>query len=328
MKIDSSQIMMGSRQVMMETTSMRESYEKTLIGGNSSANAGLGSFAGTLRATQTSMSQNSAREEDPIATIRQKSIMFLLDILFAARRGRSDRAFRNSLENQFTPMALENVHYEQEFTYVQQHQAAFQTTGTVMTADGRQIDFNMNVFMSSRFEESFIQSYDFTQAVQLCDPLVITLEGDIASVSDQTFVFDLDADGQKEEIHKLSAGSGYLALDKNNDGVINDGNELFGTSSGNGFADLAKYDHDKNGWIDENDAIFDDLKIWVNDEQGNQKLYTLKEKGVGAICLHNMPTYVPSYDKNGEIDAVVRSTGVFLFENGQAGSVQHLDMAL
>ena len=98
MKIDSSQIMMGSRQVMMETTSMRESYEKTLIGGNSSANAGLGSFAGTLRATQTSMSQNSAREEDPIATIRQKSIMFLLDILFAARRGRSDRAFRNSLK--------------------------------------------------------------------------------------------------------------------------------------------------------------------------------------------------------------------------------------
>ncbi len=37
---------------------------------------------------------------------------------------------------------------------------------------------------------------------------------------------------------------------------INDGSELFGTSSGDGFKDLATYDEDENGWIDENDSIF------------------------------------------------------------------------
>jgi len=328
MKIESSQLIMGSRQTMMESATIRESYGKTTMGGASSANAGLNGFAGMLRMTQTNMEQNSMREEDPITTIRQKSIMFLLDILFAARRGRSERFFRNSLENQFSVVAMEQVHYEQEINYVQQYQADFRTMGKVVTADGRQIDFNMNVFMSSRFEAQFTQSYEFTQAAQLCDPLVINLEGDVADVSDQTFFFDLDADGTEEEIHTLNSGSGYLALDKNGDGTINGGAELFGTASGDGFADLAKYDLDRNGWIDENDRVFDELKIWAFDEQGNQKLYTLKEKGVGAICLHNMPTYVPSYDKNGELDSVVRSTGVFLFENGQAGSVQHLDMAL
>ena len=62
-------------------------------------------------------------------------------------------------------------------------------------------------------------------------------------LSDQTFYFDLDADGKEEEISVLN-GSGYLALDKNGDGVINDGSELFGTKNGDGFADLARYDED------------------------------------------------------------------------------------
>ena len=37
--------------------------------------------------------------------------------------------------------------------------------------------------------------------------------------------------------------------------------KLFGTSSGDGFKDLAEYDEDGNGWIDENDSIFNRLKV-------------------------------------------------------------------
>ena len=44
---------------------------------------------------------------------------------------------------------------------------------------------------------------------------VINLDTDIASLSDQTFYFDIDADGELDEISQLGAGSGYLALDKN-----------------------------------------------------------------------------------------------------------------
>ena len=61
-------------------------------------------------------------------------------------------------------------------------------------------------------------------------------------------------------------------MDRNGDGKINDGSELFGTKSGDGFKDLASYDADGNGWIDENDAIFSQLKIWTKDEDGKDKL--------------------------------------------------------
>ena len=84
----------------------------------------------------------------------------------------------------------------------------------------------------------------------MCDPLVINLDGNIAELSDQTFLFDLDGDGEMDEISELSAKSGFLALDKNGDGTINDGTELFGTRSGNGFQDLSAYDTDHNGFID------------------------------------------------------------------------------
>lgn len=42
-----------------------------------------------------------------------------------------------------------------------------------------------------------------------------------------------------------------LSLDQNGNGEIDNGTELFGTKSGDGFADLARYDLDYNGWIDE-----------------------------------------------------------------------------
>lgn len=121
------------------------------------------------------------------------------------------------------------------------------------------------------------------------DPLMINLDANIGSVSDQKFFFDLDSDGKEEQISFAGKGSGFLALDKNGDGKINDGSELFGTSSGDGFKDLAEYDEDKNGWIDENDSIFSKLKVWTKDEEScgsrdlkgdtNDTSFKLKQRG-------------------------------------------------
>lgn len=163
--------------------------------------------------------------------------------------------------------------------------------GSVRTKDGREINFNVNVNMSRRCEEYYKEQLNVAEFT-LHDPLVINLDTDVAEVSDQTFYFDLDADGKEEEISVLN-GSGYLALDKNGDGTINDGSELFGTRNGDGFADLAQYDEDGNGWIDENDSIWSKLKIWCKDENGNDVLYKLSDKGVGAICLQNASTDLP-----------------------------------
>lgn len=307
MKIGNSHYMMASQVKRKETVKVRQSMART-----------TGSFRSMML-----RGKSMGEEADVTDRMRRRSVLYLLDMLF----GEHARRMPSFGEDSMTSMwEMENLHYERETCFSVEQSASFQAQGQVVTADGRVIDFNMNVHMSSRFEAYYKESYDLQQAVNLCDPLVINLDSSPATVSDQTFYFDLDCDGVEENIHKLGSGSGYLALDKNNDGKINDGSELFGTSSGDGFGDLAKYDQDGNGWIDENDDIWKYLKIWVQTEDGPQ-LYSLAEKGVGAICLNRLPTYYTQYGKDGEVDAVVRSTGMFLYEDGRAGSMQHLDLA-
>ena len=222
---------------------------------------------------------------------------------------------------------IKTFSFSRQYYHEETENTGFATQGTVKCADGREINFNLNVTMSRSFQEYYEENVRMME-VSMCDPLVINLDGNIAELSDQTFLFDLDGDGQKDEINRLGAGSGFLALDKNGDGVINDGNELFGTKSGNGFADLAAYDTDHNGFIDEGDEICDKLKIWVMDENGEGQLYSLAEKGVGAICLQNAATDFAITDENNQAKGRIRNTGFFLYENGEAGSVQHVDMTL
>lgn len=203
----------------------------------------------------------------------------------------------------------------------------YSTTGKVCTADGREITFGVSVEMS----RSFVQETEcYTEgSFTLVDPLVINLDNTIADVKDIKFYFDLDADGKEEEISELGSGSGYLALDENGDGVINDGSELFGTKSGDGFADLALHDSDGNGWIDEADEIFSRLKVWTKDEDGQNKLLNLKEANVGAIYLGNADTRFSLNNAETNVtNGVIRKTGVYLREDGTAGTVQHVDLAL
>lgn len=203
----------------------------------------------------------------------------------------------------------------------------FSTTGIARTADGREISFGVELEMSRAF---CMESESYVQTMQtLVDPLVINVGSNVTSVSNQKFMFDLDADGREEEISYLGEGSGFLALDKNGDGTINDGSELFGTRSGDGFKDLAAYDEDGNGWIDEADNVFKRLKIWAKNEDGTDTLISIKEAGVGAIYLGNVDTeFSLKNEENGATNAVVRKSGVFLYENGGAGTIQHIDLAL
>ena len=65
----------------------------------------------------------------------------------------------------------------------------------------------------------------------------------------------------------------------------------------------------------------------MNDD-GSTSMYGLSEKGVGAIYLGNVSTnFSLNNSFNNSTNAVIRKTGMFLYENGQAGTVQHLDVA-
>ncbi len=216
---------------------------------------------------------------------------------------------------------------ESVFVHEEEH-TAYSAQGMALTADGRQLGFNITVEMSREFEAKY-QSYTEEEYV-VTDPLVINLEADVTDVSDQKFMFDIDSDGTKDEISFVAGGSGFLALDKNGDGIINDGSELFGTKSGDGFRDLAAYDTDKNGWIDEGDEVFHDLAVWTKDEDGEDKLISLKDADVGAIYLQSNNTEFSLNDANtNEANAIIRKTGVFLKEStGEVGTVQHIDLVL
>ena len=213
-------------------------------------------------------------------------------------------------------------------TYSETEETGFHANGRACTEDGRTIDFNVNILMSRSYMEYMNVSIP-TMADALCDPLVVNIGSDTADVRDQTFKFDLDADGTEDEISMLGKGSGFLALDKNGDGKINDGSELFGTKSGDGFGDLREYDSDGNGWIDENDDVFSKLKVWCKDENGKDILMDLKEADIGAIFLGEQQTEFSLGGADGYRDGVIRSTGVFLREStGAAGTVQHVDLSL
>lgn len=287
---------------------------------------------------QSSVNKVSIRrsEGQTLTSIHQLTVRYIFELLFGGRRHRfhdwephNNTSYADGQEQfaQSSSSAMIRVFtYNQETYHMESENTSFSTAGTVKTADGREISFNINVEMSRSFESYFredLQLASFT----LCDPLVINLDGNVADLDDQTFFFDIDADGELDEISGLGSGSGFLALDKNGDGIINDGSELFGTKSGNGFADLAQYDEDGNGWIDENDPIWGKLKIWCKDENGNDVLYRLADKGVGAICLQNVSTDFTMQGSGGKTQGVVRNTGIFLYESGLAGTIQHVDIA-
>lgn len=269
-------------------------------------------------------------ESKAIEQIRQQCILYLWQLFFGTERASKleDQFEIRPVTQQAQPRQLQVMQLSatKEVSFHEEESMDFSTTGTVVTADGRELNFNLKVGMSHSFSQYYKE--ESQNVVAFCDPLVINLEGDCVGLSDQKFFFDLDCDGTKEEISTLESGNAFLALDRNGDGVINDGSELFGAKTGDGFADLARYDEDGNGWIDEADPIFDQLKIWVKDEDGNDRLYSLKEKGLGAIYLGSSDTdYTLRSDTTGAVNGQIRKSGVFLYENGMAGTIAHIDMA-
>lgn len=229
---------------------------------------------------------------------------------------------RVNLRNQGEGWGLDYQYHE---TYMEKEAMTFHSQGVIQTEDGREIKFNIEMEMSREYFSSLNLSVKAGDA--LLDPLAINYGG-APRLTELKIDFDLDGDGEKERISFLEKGSGFLALDTNEDGAVNDGTELFGPSSGNGFAELAAYDADENGWIDENDPIFKKLKIWIKDGENNDQLLALGQVGIGAIYLGNVATAFALKDSGNNTLGKIQATGIFIKENGQAGTIQHIDLII
>lgn len=222
----------------------------------------------------------------------------------------------------------QRVGWGMEYSYsrseVSSEELRFSASGSVSTKDGTQIDFKLAFSMSRSVATN--ESLSFKAGDALIDPLVLNFDGNTVTMGNIKHTFDLDLDGRDDEFSFVGSGSGFLALDKNGDGKISDGSELFGPTLGNGFDELAAYDEDGNAWIDESDAIFEKLLIWTKDENGNEELYTLKEKNVGALYLNAVSTTFDLDDSQNNQVAKMRESSLYLSEDGRAGTLQEVDL--
>jgi hypothetical protein len=219
------------------------------------------------------------------------------------------------------------VDYRLEQTYQESQNASFTANGYIETADGRQISLTLEMNLSREYSSKETLTFRAGDAVKV-DPLVINSGQAPIQLTENTVEFDLDSDGTSEEIHFVLPESGFLALDRNADGVINNGSELFGTQTGNGFNELAAYDEDGNNWIDENDAIFSKLLIWSKNPEGLDSLATLKDSQVGAIYLGQVGSSFDYKDDQNAITGQISAFGLYLSENGNPGSMQQVDLVV
>lgn len=220
------------------------------------------------------------------------------------------------------------VEYERHESYTEIEQTSFSAHGVVKTSDGKEISFSVSMSMTRSYHEESNVSIRQGDAVKKQDPLLLNFNGTAAQLTSQRFKFDLNSDGKTEDINFATGGSGFLAFDRNGDGKINNGAELFGTRTGDGFAELAKLDTDNNGWIDENDATYDLLRVWSKDSSGSDQLASLRQANVGAISLARVSSPFDLKDSSNTLQGQIRTTGIFLQEDGKAGTMQQVDLTV
>jgi len=225
------------------------------------------------------------------------------------------------------PSAGFGLVYEHNTSYQESESTSFSSTGTIQTKDGKSIEFSAQLNMSRDFYMQTNLAVTAGDPEKKVDPLVINFDGNAAELSQTHFAFDIDSNGTPEQIAALKPGSGYLALDKNNDGIIDNGSELFGPNSGNGFAELAKYDSDHNGFIDQADPIYNSLRIWQRNADGSQQLLALGDKNIGAIYLGHATTPFQLKTEDNKSLGEVTDSGVYLTEDGKVGTVQQINLS-
>ena len=180
------------------------------------------------------------------------------------------------------------------------------------------IDQNQSININATTQQSFELDISVqNQPVERADPLVLNLDNSDFSFDSQLIQFDLNADGELDYITQLSSGNSYLALDKNQNGIIDNGAELFGDALGSkdGFVELSLYDDNQDGLINANDRIFQHLLLLNFTESNSQKIVELASTDVNSISLNKTHT-LTEYNDN-----LLIARSEFTRRDGSTGTV-------
>ena len=192
-------------------------------------------------------------------------------------------------------------------------------------------NINDNVFHSTFELELSEQRVSMTQstvaAVTLKDPLLIQFgPRSIGQLNEQSSDIDINSDGRTDSLPMFGGDVGYLVHDRNNNGKVDDGGELFGPKSGNGFTDLSALDSNENGFIDREDEEFSSLRLWQINSSGVEQWQSLSDTDIEAISLNSTPTPFNFYDKNDQLQAQLTRTSVALTDKGVSYGVHQVDV--
>ncbi len=212
---------------------------------------------------------------------------------------------------------VEQIHQETETT-------GYQATGRIVTADGQTVSVDFELVMhrdQTQVVRTEIQAGDAVRAV---DPIAIKVGAGPVGLSDARTGFDIDSDGTAENVALPAAGTYFLALDRDGNGKIDNGGELFGPTSGNGFAEVRRLDGDGNGWIDEGDAAYATLRLWARSDDSTM---SLAEAGVGALYVgSSAATQFDLRSSAGEELGQIRTSSVYLTQDGRPGAMMQVDL--
>jgi hypothetical protein len=214
------------------------------------------------------------------------------------------------------------VHVEQ--THTESEATDFAASGQVVTEDGRTISFDYRLAMRRDLTQTSATDIQAGDAIKKVDPIALNLSGGPVALDSNRSPFDIDSDGAAEQVALPAAGTYFLALDRNGNGTIDDGSELFGPATGNGFTELKALDSDHNGWIDQGDAAYASLRLWTGPD-GKQT--SLTEAGVGALFVgKTIGTQFDLRSGTNETLGQVVSSSVYLGENGTPGVLAQVDL--
>lgn len=196
----------------------------------------------------------------------------------------------------------------------QQLSASF--TGEVSLSDGTSMQWD---FQFAQIESEF--NFVLQRAAEVKDPLVLSLDGSYRATG-QWLNFAMSSDSQGR-LDKLSGAQYYLVHDKNQNGRADDGSELFGPTSGQGFAELAQLDDDGNGFIDQADHAFNQLYAW----QPDQGLRSLSAVQIGALSVTSAATSFDYYQQE-QLQARLSRSGIALTTDRQVALLQQVDFTV